>query len=104
MRFTAGSTCEVPQGTEPLVASSEQPGLIVPKLLGNWAKFISHPAVRYTHPTAPSAMSLWLRSVQLSVAVDSAIGLYVLANPYVPACSYRPTLSLTAVFALPNRS
>ncbi len=45
-----------------------------------------------------------VRSVQATLAVVRASGLYEFEKPVVPACMNLPKLALIAVFWLPNRS
>src|SRR5207244_643978 len=99
-----GSTCEVPHGVDPGVAIVEQPGVMRPKFLGNCEKFSSHPAAPNVQPGAPSAISLPFRSLQVTDADWSRMGLSAAATPLVAESWYLLTLNLIAVFALPNRS
>src|SRR4029453_10653153 len=88
-----------------LMSGSNVGRLAVPKFFGSCpARFISHPAVRYTHPSSPCGTPSRFRSVQETLVVSSASGLNRFEKPVVPACSYRPRLNFSAVFWLPNRS
>src|SRR4029453_17086547 len=81
-----------------------QPGVISPNVVGSWAKFISHPGVRYWQPLAPCAISSPFRSVQLSDADCRRIGLSAAATPLVADSTNLLALNFTAVLPVPNTS